>query len=90
MTQKYYTEIILPHYLKSIEESRAHGRKSILQEDNDPSHGTRSLNNLAVRFKREHNLGSFIHPCSISRSKSYRGLLEHSKATTQARELGEY
>ena len=41
MTNKYYTEKILPGLLEVINESRKTGRRAILQEDNDPSHGTR-------------------------------------------------
>ena len=62
MTQKYYTENILPHHIQSIEEARAQGRRPILQEDNDPSHGTRSYDNFAARHKRSNNIDPFIHP----------------------------
>jgi hypothetical protein len=52
MTQAYYTERLLPVYAKEINEARVfHDRMSILQEDNDNSHDTRSKDNVVVRFK---------------------------------------
>ena len=37
-------------------------RRAILQEDNDPSHGIRSSDNLAVRYKRANNIELLVHP----------------------------
>ena len=62
MTNKYYTETLLPVYLKVIQEAQAAGRRAILQEDNDPSHGTKGTgDNLARRFKQEHNIELLKH-----------------------------
>ena len=52
MTQAYYTTRLLPVYARSINEARIyHNRYCILQEDNDPSHDTRSKDNVVVHFK---------------------------------------
>ncbi len=52
MTQTYYTERLLSVYAQIINEGRVfHDRMSILQEDNDNSHDTRSKDNVVVRFK---------------------------------------
>jgi hypothetical protein len=43
MTQKYYTERLLPVYIKAIQEARiSRDQHAILQEDNNPSHDTKS------------------------------------------------
>ncbi len=53
MTNKYYTEKLLPGLLKIINEHKAAGRMAILQEDNDPSHGTKGkCDNLSKSFKK--------------------------------------
>ena len=67
MTQLYYTEKILPVYLREIDKQRALGRKAILQEDNDPSHGTRGNfengpPNVPARFKQQHAIETMKHP----------------------------
>lgn len=64
MTQKYYTEHVLPQYIKLIKDAERDwpGKQWILQEDNDPSHGTRSQNNVARDFKRAHNIRTYVHP----------------------------
>ena len=58
MTQKYYTERLLSGYIKKLQEDS----KSILQEDNDSSHGTRSKNNVARKLKEENSIKTFRHP----------------------------
>lgn len=62
MTQIYYTARLLPIYLQSYNEARMIGCKAILQEDNDPSHGTRSKDNLAKRFKEDNCIDILIYP----------------------------
>jgi hypothetical protein len=51
MTQKYYVERLLSVYLQSYNKARLNDLNSILQEDNDSSHETRSQHNLARHFK---------------------------------------
>ena len=52
MTQIYYTERLLPIYVKEMHECRiSFDRSCIFQKDNDPSHDTRSMNNIARRYK---------------------------------------
>ena len=52
MTTKYYTEKLLPVLLKEIQLAKSAGRRAILQEGNDPSHGTTGkCDNLAKTFK---------------------------------------
>jgi len=63
MTQKYYTENVLPHHIKALKvmEKRCK-RRCWLQEDNDGSHGTRSLNNPARRLKTDSGVQILVHP----------------------------
>jgi hypothetical protein len=63
MTQAYYTERLLSVYAQIINEGRVfHDRMSILQKDNDNSHGTRSKDNVVVRFKATNWIDTLIHP----------------------------
>jgi len=63
MTQKYYTEKILPHHIKAVKAMEERLNHSCwLQEDNDGSHGTRSINNPARRLKSASHVQSLIHP----------------------------
>ena len=66
MTQLYYTKRLLPYYLEQIQEANRQGRRAILQEDNDPSHGTRSNKrkalNPAQRFKNDNEIETLSHP----------------------------
>jgi transposase len=63
MTQKYYTERLLPVYIKAIQEARiAYGQDIILQEDNDPSHGTKSELNVAKQLKDSNWITVLIRP----------------------------
>ena len=62
MTQLYYTENILPHYLETIKQAQEAQGRAILQEDNDPSHGTRSQFNLTRKYKNDNNIELLIHP----------------------------
>ena len=62
MTQKFYTETVLPHHIEHIKWLEAkYKRKFWFQEDNDPSHGTRSKNNVAARAKRASDLQILVH-----------------------------
>jgi hypothetical protein len=58
MTQKYYTERLLPVYIQKIREDS----RNILQEDNDSSHGTRSKNNVAQLYKEVNSIKTLRHP----------------------------
>ncbi len=54
MTQIYYTKRLLFVYAKEIHECRVfHVRACIFQEDNDSSHGTRSLDNVARKHEAD-------------------------------------
>lgn len=66
MTQLFYAKKILPEHLKELQEVKQKtGRKAILQEDNDPSHGTCSIVNYAAAFKRKHNIKTLNHPAQL-------------------------
>jgi hypothetical protein len=63
MTQAYYTARLLPIYATEIHSHRIHyGFDCILQQDNDPSHGTRSDNNVVKRFQMDNWIPIFLHP----------------------------
>jgi DDE superfamily endonuclease len=63
MNQVFYTKHILPHHIKHIKWLEAKKKhKFWFQEDNDPSHGTRSTNNIAARAKRDAHILILLHP----------------------------
>jgi len=64
MTQKYYTKNLLPNYVRALHEARIRdsSRDWVLQEDHDPSHGTKSVDNVAQHFKVDNWICTLIHP----------------------------
>ncbi|OCL10698.1 hypothetical protein AOQ84DRAFT_353389 [Glonium stellatum] len=63
MTQQYYTERLLPLYIKEIQRQRIYyNRDGILQEDNYPLHGTRSQDGKARRLKESNWINILLHP----------------------------
>jgi transposase len=63
MTQVYYTSRLLPMYAEEINRHRIQeGLDCIFQQDNDPSHGTRSEDNLPKRFLIQNWITSYLHP----------------------------
>ena len=75
MTNKYYTETLLPVYLKVIQEAQAAGRRAILQKNNDPSPETKGTDcNLARRFKQEHNIELLKHSAQSPDLNSTEGV----------------
>jgi hypothetical protein len=55
MTQKYYTENLLPKYINMVQFSRLHDTLNdtvwVLQEDGDPPHGTKTKDNVASNLR---------------------------------------
>ena len=64
MTQRYYTTKILPHYIAEFRHWKHKLGKALLQEDNDPSHGTRTEHNYCWRYKRKEGILDYliVHP----------------------------
>ncbi len=65
MTQKYYTERLLPVYIKTMLNARLKDPKLwVLQEGNDPSHGnsSRSLYGLAAKLKDDNWVPCLTYP----------------------------
>ena len=63
MTMKHYVEHILPKHIASVKRLEARYREPCwLQEDNDTSHGTRSLSNLARDLKNNARIRTLDHP----------------------------
>ncbi len=56
ITQYYYTQKILPYYLQELDNMRAKFGCGTVQEDGDPSHGTKSTWNYAWRIKRQRDV----------------------------------
>ena len=57
------TETLLPVYRKVIQDAQSAGRRAILQENHDPSHGTNGTgDNLAWRLKQKHGIELLKHP----------------------------
>lgn len=62
MTQKYYTERLLPVYIDAVSNlQRKYGGKFLLQEDGDPSHGMKK-EGLARQLKRASGVTNIRHP----------------------------
>ena len=62
MTQKYYTERLLPVYTHAIYKARLRDTQSwFFQEDNDPSYRT-GKRGLVTCFKEANLIDSFTHP----------------------------
>ncbi|KAF2825540.1 hypothetical protein CC86DRAFT_294463, partial [Ophiobolus disseminans] len=63
MTQQYYAENVLLKYIEYIHNARAQeDREWLLQEDNDPSHGTKSRDNVAENTQRANWIAVIVHP----------------------------
>ncbi len=76
MTNEYYPKTLLPVYLKVIQNAQATGRRAILQENNDPSHGTKNMgDNLARRFKQKHDIELLKHPAQSPDLNSTEGVI---------------
>ena len=62
MTQKYYIERLLPVYVHAIQQARLRDPQNyLLQEDNDPSHGTKK-SGLAQQLKEANWVNNLMHP----------------------------
>jgi hypothetical protein len=63
MTQLFYTKNVLPHHLSHLQWlERKYKCRFHFQEDNDPSHGTKSSNNVAIIAKRASGVLLLKHP----------------------------
>ena len=68
MTMAYYCQRLLPTYIEGIQQARITGdwerpERAILQEDNDPSHGTVGKgNNMAKQARRANWIETYLHP----------------------------
>ncbi|KAL9591220.1 MAG: hypothetical protein Q9179_007942 [Wetmoreana sp. 5 TL-2023] len=64
MTQRFYADIILPKHIQALRESErlSGGFPHLLQEDNDPSHGTKSAINYAQLVRDKSHIQSLSHP----------------------------
>jgi hypothetical protein len=62
MTMLYYTHKLLPIYTEEIYQHRMQGLDCLFEQDNDPSHGTRTADNLAQYFLRSNWIELFDHP----------------------------
>jgi fatty-acid desaturase len=63
MTQKFYADNVLPLHIKHIKWlEKHHNHQVYFQEDNDPSHSTRSKYNLCRTLKTRAGLYLLTHP----------------------------
>jgi transposase len=64
MTAKYYTDRVLPQLVLDYQAiKRLHDYQNVwFQEDNDPSHGTRSKINLPRQYKEANWIAHYTHP----------------------------
>jgi hypothetical protein len=62
MTQQFYKDNVLPLHINHIKQLEQRlGHEIYFQEDNDPSHGTRSTNNVCAQLKRASYLVGLAH-----------------------------
>ena len=77
MTQKHYAEHVLLKHIKMIKRLEEHHKYCyILQEDNDGSHGTRSLQNPCRKLKINANLELLLHPAQSLDLNPIEGIWE--------------
>jgi hypothetical protein len=63
MTQKFYTDNILPQHLAHIKYlQQKYKRKILFQEDGDPSHGHRNSASAPAQLKRASHITNLKHP----------------------------
>lgn len=63
MTQEYYTNNVLPSYINNLHQARLQEPRSwLLQEDNDPSHGTKSKDSVAQNLREANWIVVIVHP----------------------------
>ncbi|KAF2184612.1 hypothetical protein K469DRAFT_482446, partial [Zopfia rhizophila CBS 207.26] len=76
MTQAYYTKHLLPLYIEALSKARMKDNSSswYLQEDNDPSHGTKSNWNVAFKAKVENWISAIAHPAQSPDLNPIEGL----------------
>ena len=64
MTQRYYSDNLLPVYLDAINHARLiHGHDFFLVEDGDPSHGMKKRG-VAQRKREAYKVENLVHPPS--------------------------
>jgi hypothetical protein len=86
MTQKYYTELILARDIEHIKWLEAkYKRKFWFQEDHDPSHGTRSKDNVAAQAKRASDLQILLHCAQSPNLNPIEGIWNIIKGTIRGR-----
>ena len=62
ITQTYYTQRLLPTYIEAIYQLRLENPEAwVLQEENDPSHGTRK-DGIAQQLKEANWITTITHP----------------------------
>jgi hypothetical protein len=86
MNQVFYAKHILPHHIKHIKWLEAKKKhKFWFQEDNDPSHGTRSENNVAAPcfILLNHRISIPLSP--FGRSLSSVFVVDHGKQLRSSR-----
>ena len=63
MSQAFYAKEVLPIHIQEIQRlQKRYNRKIRLQEDGDPSHGNKSMDNPCARLKRDADLYILVHP----------------------------
>jgi hypothetical protein len=63
MTQEFYAREVLPSHIEHMKWLQEHyDHEFFFQEDNDPSHGTRSIDNAPRRVKNASGLTLLTHP----------------------------
>ncbi len=87
MTQTYYIEKLSFVYANLINETRIyHDRMSILQENNDNSHETRSKDNVVVRFKADNWISTLSHLSQSSDLNSFEDVWNILKQRVKRRQ----
>jgi hypothetical protein len=75
MTQQYYATNVLPTYIRYIHQARLQDPQSwLLQEDGDPSHGTKSKDNVAENTRQANWIPVLLHPAQSPDLNPIEGL----------------
>ncbi|KAF1963469.1 hypothetical protein CC80DRAFT_6127 [Byssothecium circinans] len=86
MTQKYYARNVLPTYIEAINQARLQDARGwILQEDNDPSHGTRSVDNDPNNLRNSSWIDTIVHPAQSPDLNPQEGCWNILKQRTKRR-----
>jgi hypothetical protein len=86
MSQQFYADKVLPAHIAKIKElEKKYRHKMLFQEDNDPSHGTRSRNNVSRQAKLDAQVQLHWHPAQSPDLNPIEGIWNTIKGRLRGR-----